>query len=54
MDGNSYKTIQIGKTIWMAENLKTTKFANGDGILYLKDDSTWNSTQSAAFCYYNH
>jgi uncharacterized protein (TIGR02145 family) len=41
IDGNSYRTIEIGpasgelKTssmVWMAENLRTTKYANGDDI----------------------
>jgi uncharacterized protein (TIGR02145 family) len=32
LDGNIYKTLSIGPRIWMAENLRTTRYNNGDSI----------------------
>ncbi len=32
IDGNIYKIITIGEQVWMKEDLKTTKFSNGDSI----------------------
>ena len=32
IDGNTYGTVKIGEQVWMNENLRTTKYANGDTI----------------------
>lgn len=32
IDGNIYNTITIGNQVWLAENLRTTRFLNGDEI----------------------
>lgn len=52
-DGNSYETIQIGTQLWMKENLKTTKFCNGDDIPNVTTNA-WYSLTTPAWTYYNN
>lgn len=40
IDGNSYDAVKIGDKIWMASNLKTTHYANGDSIPRPANDGT--------------
>lgn len=54
IDGNTYRTIEIGETLWMAENLRTTRYRNGDPIPNVTDDYRWGRLQSGAWCYYNN
>jgi hypothetical protein len=53
VDGNTYETVGIGSQIWMAENLKTTKYRNGDKIEYRGDSAQWVLLTSAASTYYD-
>ena len=54
IDGNTYKTVRIGTQVWMAENLKTTRYNNGDTIRYVTDDTSWGHITSGAYCWYNN
>ena len=40
IDGNEYEIVQIGTQVWMAENLRTTSYKNGESIFYEPDDDT--------------
>jgi uncharacterized protein (TIGR02145 family) len=51
--GNIYKTLTIGTQIWMAENLKTTIYRNGDSIPNIMD-SLWDYLDTGAYCNYNN
>jgi len=41
IDGNQYEMIIIGNKIWMKENLKVSKYRNGEAILTGLDNSAW-------------
>ena len=53
IDGNSYKTVKIGNQIWMAENLKVTRYRNGDQIPTGYGGSEWRELKTGAFAVYD-
>jgi uncharacterized protein (TIGR02145 family) len=56
IDGNIYKTVKIGSKWWMAENLKVSRYNNGDSIIYIsqtKPDSEWSNLKTGAYCYFD-
>jgi uncharacterized protein (TIGR02145 family) len=53
IDGNSYKTVQIGNQNWFAENLRTTRYTNGDVIEQLEASEQWSITSSGAWTYHS-
>lgn len=52
IDGHIYHTITIGDQVWMAENLKTTRYRNGDTIFH-REGRTWAGAAHGAWCFYN-
>lgn len=54
IEGNVYKTVNIGTQQWMMENLKSTKYNDGSSILNVTDNTIWSKTTSPAWCYYNN
>lgn len=41
VDGNIYPTLIIGNQTWLTQNLRTTRYANGDSIPEVINDSLW-------------
>lgn len=54
IDGNVYHTVTIGSQVWMVENLKTTKYRNGDSIPNIADSFEWSSQTTGAQCIYSN
>lgn len=53
-DGNNYAVVVIGAQVWMAQNLRTTHFNNGDPIANITDNGAWSSSTTPAYCWYNN
>jgi len=51
-DGNVYTSVTIGTQTWMVENLKTTKYRNGDAIDNVTDNTVWLARTAGAWCDY--
>lgn len=54
IDGNVYNTISIGNQTWMLENLKTTRYRNGDAISNIVVFNDWKNLTSGAYCNYQN
>jgi uncharacterized protein (TIGR02145 family) len=54
IDGNSYETVTIGTQVWMKENLKVSKYRNGDAIPTNLTDAAWYSSNVGAYAIYNN
>ena len=53
-DGNTYMTVKIGNQVWMAENLRVSKFNDGTPVTKISDAAGWSSTNAPAWCTYQN
>jgi uncharacterized protein (TIGR02145 family) len=51
-DGNGYDTVHIGSQVWLKQNLRTTRYNNGNSIPIVTDDLTWTIAQGGYMCWY--
>lgn len=51
-EGNVYHTVQINNQVWVIENLRSTKYRNGDPITNITDNNNWSKTEDGAYCWY--
>lgn len=54
IEGNVYFTVTIGTQVWLVENLKTTKYNNGDQIPMITDATQWSKQTTGAWCNYDN
>jgi uncharacterized protein (TIGR02145 family) len=54
VEGNLYNTVIIGTQVWMAENLRTTKYNNNIAIPNVANNTSWANLSTAAYCWYNN
>lgn len=54
IDGNVYNVVKIGNQYWMKENLKVSKYKNGDIVQNVESDISWEGLTVGARCYYDN
>ncbi len=57
IDGNEYRILEIGTQVWMIDNLRTTRFSNGDPIPLREANHYWTketALNEPAYCWYQN
>jgi len=54
IEGNRYTTVLIGSTCWMAQNLRTGTYQNGDPIVHAADSVQWKRLFTGGWTYYRN
>jgi len=50
-DGNHYSSVTIGTQVWTVENLKSTKYADGDPIQLVTEPADWRNLTTGGCSY---
>jgi len=53
-DGNTYNVVKIGDQVWMAENLRTTRYNDGTAIPLVTDPTDFINLTTPAYCWSNN
>ncbi len=53
-DNNNYPLVEIGDQMWMAENLKTTRYNDGRTIPLVTDNDEWKNLKTPGVCWYDN
>ena len=53
-DGNEYPSVIIDDQEWMAENLRTTSYADGTPIPHVEDGNEWINLSTPGFAWYEN
>ena len=54
IEGNVYNTVKIGDQLWMAEDLKVSKYNDGTTIPNITDKTAWQNSSTGACTWYNN
>ena len=54
IDGNAYPVVEIDGVNWMAENLRVTRYNNGDDIPHVTSGDDWSGLDTGAYAVYNN
>jgi uncharacterized protein (TIGR02145 family) len=49
IDGNHYRAVRIGRQVWLAENLRTTRFRDGTAVRLVGDKEDWSDFTVGAY-----
>lgn len=56
IDGNEYDVVRIGNQCWMADNMRTTRYADGTAIPNVEGEDDWDElgTTEKGYCWYEN